>query len=441
VDFCTHQQTDVNILQGMGIMLYQINVLNSGNIMRPGEIYHHMKDSLHSQFEICENEEESDDEQHLDEVSDDNDENEKVDDYDHIEDEDLITGKAIEDLRRAAIFPSVTERGDLSTLFRLLSSQNSYWHPSTDKEKELINICNTEVKKIIKARDKGEEKFVKTWITNKLNKNGMKQERVLVLTESKFYTCKIVQDKVEKKITLDGKHVKGYSLKKVVVIDVARFKPSATDKKLQPYGLAVHIEKKKGSRHSTRASISFHSTPEEFDEKPLMRSSSASVIRRTSSNITDESSDPLTEEEDEDHDDDTTTSSSTDGAPKKKKKQKKAAKIFGKITKHAKKGAKKVLSGTDKPLDSQNEDDLQSRPNIDGLATQYVMAPNDIFQSDNQQVFLLEVAWCIFTAAAASQGKKNLKVLRPFQNYRLNKPSANVGALIYNKLNMGSTLK
>jgi len=124
---------------------------------------------------------------------------------------------------------------------------------------------------------------------------------------------------------------------------------------------------------------------------------------------------------------------------KKPKKQKKAVKILNKVTKHAKKGAKKLLTHTDKPEESQNEDDLQLRPSTEGSSISYIMAPNDIHQSDNQQLFLLEISWCIFAAASARQGS-NARVLRPFQNYRINKPRASAYSSIYNKFNLGATL-
>lgn len=432
VDFLMgeYDETDINFLQGMGLLVYQINVIN-GYTLKPAQIYHALKNSLSS---LINHDDESGEENEDDEdVSESEDEEE--DNEDNIEDEDLITGKPIEDLRRAALLPVVAEKKYLNFLFRLLSSTNPYWKPSTEQA-SLIKLSNAEVRRRIAATE-SEEKFVKTWVVNKLNKNGMKQIRVLVLTDKKFYTCKIVHDKSDKKkISLDPKHVKAYPLEAVLVIDVARFKPSAAEKKLQPFGMAIYLEKdEKETPPKTRRASVFSSTPEPIEiEKPVARVNSMSQIRRDSSASDASNGSDLAEESAEEEE---VVLEEGDGGPKKKKKQKKAVKILGKITKHAKKGVNKVFSPSDQPLVSQNEDDLQPRPNTDTMRVQYVLAPGDIFQSDNQQVFLLEIAWCIYTTAAAHQGKKNLRILKPFQNYRLSKPSSNVGALIYNKLNMG----
>jgi len=295
----------------------------------------------------------------------------------------------IEQLRRVCLHPHTWEKRDISRMIRLLQNVDlRYWKPNSEQS-IMIEKCIEQLEARFK-KFASSEKIIKAWNITKINRKSLKQERVFVLTDSKFYTMKYSTNKTE----LDEKHIKMYPLSAVVMMDVARFLPNK-DKKKKPYGLAIYMEEDKVS--------------------------SGSKV--------------------DDEDGDNSPNQLEDG---KKKKKNLSQKVLGKLRKE-----KTITDNYDEDGQGSGSDSLrrgttvegitleekhQIRPDTSNLVAQYFMSCSTVHQSEDQRDFLMEIAWCLFCCCSAMKGDRQLV---PFTQQQIKRPKKDVGSFLYNKLSMG----
>lgn len=339
----------------------------------------------------------------------------------HLDDDDLIGASSsmnnmnrdvmsndsdmdkIEQLKRACLHPHVWEKRDISKVLRILQNEDlRYWKPNSEQA-TMIEKCVEQLEVRFK-KFLAPEKIIKVWMVTKINRKSLKQERVFVLTDSKFYTMKFSKD-------IDEKHIKMYPLHAVVMMDCARFMPNK-DKKKKPYGLAIYMDEEKVSSGSKVVNDQDH--------------------------------------HDDSNDNGTMDSSEGGGASssmeEKKKKKNLSQKVLGKLRKE------KTLQTNDAFDDDSDhssdslrrgtiveevsiEEKSQTRPDASHLVVQYFMSCSTVHQSEDQRDFLMEIAWTLFAACSALKGERQLV---PFTQHQIKQPKKDlVGTYLYNKLNMG----
>ncbi|KAG2383041.1 hypothetical protein C9374_005008 [Naegleria lovaniensis] len=343
----------------------------------------------------------------------------------HLDDDDLIGASSsmtnmnrdvmsndsdldkIEQLRRVCLHPHIWEKRDISKMLRMLQNEDlRYWKPNSEQA-IMIEKCVEQLELRFK-KFSTPEKIIKAWMITKINRKSLKQERVFVLTDSKFYTMKFSKD-------IDEKHIKMYPLHAVAMMDCARFMPNK-DKKKKPYGLAIYMDEEKVSSGSKVAA--------DDDEQ------GGSHSHHTTNGVNGGDSDgsALTMED-------------------KKKKKNLSQKVLGKLRKE------KTLQTNDTFLDDDSdnssdslrrgtiveevsiEEKSQTRPETNNLVAQYFMSCSTVHQSEDQRDFLMEIAWTLFAACSALKGERQLV---PFTQQQIKRPKKDlVGTYLYNKLNIG----
>jgi hypothetical protein len=98
--------------------------------------------------------------------------------------------------------------------------------------------------------------------------------------------------------------------------------------------------------------------------------------------------------------------------------------------KNNKKGAIRVHKGDTK---------LNSRPSTDNLRVHHFAAPESIYQSEDQFLFLLEIAWCIYIVAKEKKQDSDELIFPPYEEMEIEKPKSNVTSFLYNKLGLGKS--
>jgi len=236
------------------------------------------------------------------------------------------------------------------------------------------------------------EQLIKVWKITKVNDKGLQQERILILTTLRLYTAKMAKDKDTPQV--DDKHFKHFDLINFVMVDVARFKPTAAQK-LQPFGLCLYIR--------------------DPNKQPPVAAPAATAAS------------------------DKTGAANGDGtaegeAPKKKKKKGIAAKIEKAVRKGSlaftKSRRESTING------EKGAEQKRERPKTDDLYKAYFMAPQDVHISEYQQRFLNEVAWCVYAASLAL--KRSVKdCYEPYEDTPIARPDSSVTSFFYNKLGLG----
>lgn len=244
---------------------------------------------------------------------------------------------------------------------------------------------------------KQKEYFIKSWVITKVNIQGMNQERILVLTTHRMYTGKVAKDK--ENAYCDPSHLKYYDLSRYSAVDIARFKPTATQK-VTPFGLAIYFrDPQKEAKYQMKRSASFSAT---------------------------KAPPPMLEKKEE----------QPEEAPKKKKKG-----IAGKLDKIVRKGSvmiKNAFKNDDEDKDEKKKE--RERPPVEEMLATVYMAPENIHIADFQQRYLAEVGWLTYAAALALR-KSSQDCYEPYDDYLIKRPEGNVGSFLYNKLGLGKADK
>ena len=297
----------------------------------------------------------------------------------------------IEQLRRVCLHPHIWEKRDVSKLIRILQNEDlRYWKPNSEQSvmiEKSVEQLEARFKKFA-----SNEKIVKAWMITKINRKSLKQERVFVLTDSKFYTMKFSKD-------IDEKHIKMYPLSAVAMMDCARFIPNK-DKKKKPYGLAVYMDEEKVSSGSkVNGDEAETHTYLSHDDKKKKKNLSQKVMGKLRKEKT------LQTNYDDSFDDDG-DSSSMDASRR------------GTIVEEI-----------------SLEEKSQLRPDTSNLVAQYFMSCNTVHQSEDQREFLMEISWAIFACCSALKGEQQLV---PFTQHQIKRPKKDlVGTYLYNKLSIG----
>jgi hypothetical protein len=124
---------------------------------------------------------------------------------------------AVEQLRRTTSDSRLPLIGDINILYFHLEQADNLWKHSFQENQGIIVAKNAVLDE--------DELFLKGWKVVKFNKDGLKQERLLLLTHRSYYT--VNYDYALRKI--DYKHCKQHSLEDYYLIDVGRLRESKDD--------------------------------------------------------------------------------------------------------------------------------------------------------------------------------------------------------------------
>jgi len=255
----------------------------------------------------------------------------------------------------------------LQTVVSLI--QSKYFTKYSKKDEEAIEGCFKKIKTI-------EENYIKGYKTTKINKEGYKQQRFLIVTDKFYHTVKYDFSKKE----VDLKHTKSHDLTNLFVIDIGTF-----DKTSSPC-LVIFTKEKSSKKKSTLKS-----------KKTMLKSGSDIDIGNH-----------LSEQER------VQGRPSTDNC---------YSNIFCGLDDTL------SLSATTPGGASSSFSETMRAGSVGGDSG---MSPHS---DEANKVMLEEIAWTIFAAASCAQGQL---LFEPFSGRAIEKPKQGITSFIYNKLKFGN---
>eukprot|EP01080_Neovahlkampfia_damariscottae_P003907 gene3907-7120_t len=312
---------------------------------------------------------------------------------------------AVEELKKVCKDSRIPMLGDINILyFHLLLSDKLY--KESFKENQAIAVCKKEVLD-------SNEMFLKGWKIVKLNSKGLKQERLLILTNWNYYT--ICYDYKKKKI--DYSHTKMHPLEEIDSIDIGLLKPKnvskddvvSVDERIYSFNIWTNDD----AKHQ-ETNIKFDD--DDFKDKKKLQ---GGVIGGAAQSFIGSFYKKVG----------TPTMSSTTSPPDSPTDEPIEIVTDSKID-EVDEDSDTLSMGDD--LLTINEDDKE-RDN-DGLRSNIFVAPGEAIRS-KQKMLTEEISWCVWTAACSF---KRAQLHEPFYK-NVEKPEGSILSSIYNSLSIGSS--
>ena len=309
--------------------------------------------------------------------------------YDIIETNEMLIGDGeedrddqyelgIEQLKKTCKDSRLAMLGDINILYFHIEITDLLWKYSFAESQQLVAA-----KTVISP----DELFLKGWRIVKLNKDGMAQERILLLTNSSYYTVSF--DPKAKKI--DFKHTKHHNLEDYFLCDVGKLVKSRHD----TTNSSVHLHEDGKNKyalnlvtnekpHTSKALTKIEEEAEELEKmkRISLTASLASARSSSSSNLFSSSDGKSSNSGGDDTEEDLSSQAEEDD-----------------VVTETFKNESALMKGI-----SLEEEliDIPERPSTTGKYSSIFTCPESV-PRNKQKYYLQEIAWCFRAAASAAR--------------------------------------
>ncbi|KAF0979465.1 hypothetical protein FDP41_001808 [Naegleria fowleri] len=302
--------------------------------------------------------------------------------YDIIETNDMLIGDGeldrddqyelgVEQLRKICKDSRLALLGDINILYFHIEMTDLLWKAGFAESQQIVAS---------RSVISNEELFIKGWRIAKMNKDGMLQERVLLLTNCSFYT--VCFDPKSKKI--DYKHTKHHNIEDYFLIDIGKLVKSRHDTTSSTvhlhedgrnkYALNLFTNEKKTSKSQTKLQ-------EEADELEKLKRMSSAYFAPLPTTGGSSGSGNNSEHEDGDHHSSSHTDEDSD------------------LMTETLKNETSFMKTLDLQADDSSHD--PERPSTIGKSSTILLCPDSIPRA-KQKFYLEEIAWCMRAVASAA---------------------------------------